>query len=146
MYLVSQPVYHKRYIISTDLVQITQPEITESVEIGSSTSRGQETAGPIVSLLDRLKCPKRSELSRKRIVPTNKRHKPGSTNSTDPKGVSPSTRLKEFPDEYLAVRAGKLFCTACREELALKSTMKNHIACGDKHQIAGYMNSLDWTA
>ena len=51
--------------------------------------------------------------------------------------MSPSTRLKEFPGEYLAVRAGKLFCTACREELALKnSTIKNHIACGDKHQIA----------
>ena len=59
------------------------------------------------------------------------------TNLTDPKTVSPIQRIKDFPNEYLAMRNGKLFCTACREELALKkSTVKNHMSSGDKHRKA----------
>lgn len=95
------------------------------------------------SLLDRLKCPERSSLSRKRQIEksssttANKRHKAGAANSSDPVSVTPSARVKEFPGEYLAVRSGKLFCTACREEIALKkSTIKTHITCGNKHQQA----------
>ena len=91
------------------------------------------------SILDKLRPPLRSQLSRKRKiekpVTTNKKHKAGVANTTDPKTVTPATRVKQFPGEYLAVRSQKLFCTACREELALKkSTVKNHIICGDKHQ------------
>ena len=38
--------------------------------------------------------------------------------------------MSELPDEMLKVSAGKLFCSACREELGLKcSTVKNHINC-----------------
>lgn len=107
---------------------------------GSSATAPVSTAPAPVSLLDRLKCPARSELSRKRKSEKstgNKRHKSGVANPTDPKTVTPSTRVKEFPGEHLAVRKGKLFCTACREELALKkSTVKTHISVGDKHQRA----------
>lgn len=42
---------------------------------------------------------------------------------SDPKSVSSKQRLKDFPDEALTVFAGKLFRTACREELALKATV-----------------------
>ena len=38
--------------------------------------------------------------------------------------------MSEFPDEMLKVSAGKLFRSACREELGLKcSAVKNHINC-----------------
>ena len=104
----------------------------------SETSVSDPT-GP-ASLLDVLKCPIRSELSRKRKIEkattasANKKHKAGASNITDPKTVQPSTRVKQFPGECLAVRGGKLFCTACREELATKkSTVKAHVSTGDKH-------------
>lgn len=79
-------------------------------------------------------------MSRKRkiqTVKTNKKHKAGAVNTTDPTTITPLNRVKEFPGECLAVRNGKLFCTACREELALKkSTIKAHITRGDKYQKA----------
>ena len=63
-----------------------------------------------------------------------KQHKAGAANPTDPKGISPSIRVKEFPGKCLRVRIGKLFCVACREELALKKgTIKNHIEGGNKY-------------
>ena len=46
----------------------------------------------------------------------------------DPKSVTPSQGVREFPDEQLTVSAGKLSCQACREELSTKiSVLKNHI-------------------
>ena len=48
--------------------------------------------------------------------------------ASDPKGIEPSKRVKEFPNEHLKVSAGKLFCSAYREELGLKSsTIHNYI-------------------
>ena len=85
------------------------------------------------SLLDVLKCPQRSEFSRKWSVALNlphdaRRHKaPKCTH--DPKGMTPGQRVREFPNECLSVLANKLFCTACCEELALKlSIIRGHIA------------------
>jgi hypothetical protein len=43
--------------------------------------------------------------------------------SNDPKRVTPEQRLKEFPDQKLVVSGGQLFCTACREEVALKKSI-----------------------
>ena len=66
-----------------------------------------------------------------------KRHQTGTSNPTDPKGVTAHCRVKEFPNEYLIVRNSKLVCSACREELALKnSTITNHISSGEKHKKA----------
>ena len=63
-----------------------------------------------------------------------KRHRAGASNPTDPKSVTALSRLKEFQGEYLVVKKDKLFCSACREELALKkSTITNHIG-GVKHK------------
>ena len=96
------------------------------------------------SLLDRLKVPTQSDLARKRKIerpktPTAqpKKRKSSVSNQTDPKSVSPAQRVKDFPNECLDVRDGKLFCVACRDVLSLKkSTVKNHISSGDKHKSA----------
>ena len=54
--------------------------------------------------------------------------------STNPKSVTPSSRVREFPVEHLRVSAGVLFCGACREEVSLKrSIIANHIA-STKHK------------
>ena len=46
----------------------------------------------------------------------------------DPKSVSPSNRLKQFPEESLKVLNNKLFCDACREPLSVKkSVIEAHI-------------------
>ena len=83
----------------------------------------------VVFLLDKLKSPAPSELSRKRKVMCNphlgKNRASGS--SAAPK-VPPAKRVKEFPDEQLTVSGGRLFCGACREVLCVeKSTLTYHI-------------------
>lgn len=66
-----------------------------------------------------------------------KKHKAGAPNITDPRTVSPAECLKQFPNECLVVRVGKVFCEACHEELALKkSTIKTHLYSGEKHPSA----------
>ena len=122
-------------------VWIMAAEVSEEQEVISECRSEYPAAGcSSQSIIDRLKCPPRSDLSRKRKVEksqANKNHKGGVTNRSDPVSVSPSARVKEFPGEYLAMRNGKLLCTTCREELALKkSTIKTHIDSGTKHQTS----------
>ena len=105
----------------------------------------QEQPGPStpchLSILEALKAPKVSELTRKRKVDCNppltgKRRARGK-GSSEPKSVSPRDRVSEFPDECLTVTgtgAGKLFCNACREELSLRrNIVANHVA-SNKHK------------
>ena len=48
--------------------------------------------------------------------------------------MTPSSRVREFPDEHLKVSAGVLFCGVCREELSTKrSIIANHITSA-KHK------------
>lgn len=102
-------------------------ELTSELPPGSSS-------GSQPSLLDKLRAPRKSELTRKRKLrknppshPTYAKRRPSC--STDPKSVTPLSRAREFPDENLAVSAGKLFCTACREEISLKrSIVASHIS------------------
>ena len=95
------------------------------------------TSSSSVSLLDKLKAPTPSHLSRMRKVrsnppPTGKRHS-SARGYSDPKSVTPVQRLKEFPGEELVVSRGKLFCNACREELSVKaSVLKGHLQ-SEKH-------------
>ena len=117
--------------------EVDPSEVSEvNIEASSNSS---------ISIIDKLKPSTKSDLARKRKIerpkaPTaqaKKLHKSTVTNPTDPKGISPAQRVKDFPNECLAIRNGKLFCCACREELALKkSTVKNHISSGDKHRQA----------
>ena len=52
------------------------------------------------SILDKLRPPLRSQLSRKRKIEkpmtTNKKHKAGVANTRDPKTVTPATRVKQY--------------------------------------------------
>ena len=54
----------------------------------------------------------------------------------DPPSISPSQRAKEYPGEHLVQSGSKLFCQACREDLAVKSSVvKNHVSL-NKHQTS----------
>ena len=108
----------------------TSSPVNDSPAPGSSS---QSTVSSPASLLSRLRAPTQSELMRKRKVRVNapphtgeRKRKP--TCSTDPKGVSAAQRAKEFAGEMITVSTGKLFCSACREELSLKhSIIKGHV-------------------
>ena len=113
----------------------------------SEAPKPQDQAGPSpphrsVSILQSLKAPKASDLTRKRKVdcnpPPKGKRKARGQGSSDPKTVSPGERVREFPDgEWLTVigkGAGKLFCTACREELSLRrNIVRNHLQ-SNKHK------------
>lgn len=112
---------------------MTEPE--HSSDTGSSS----ESAEPVKKFCASLRAPKRSELTRKRAVrhvhgTSTKKCKSKPSCSSDPKSVTPSQRVREFPNEELTQSAGKLFCNACREELSLKlSVVKLHIR-SSKHR------------
>ena len=101
---------------------------TSAVCLGSSSSESSDSEGDattakssVVSLLDEV--PKLSELNRKRKSNSGgKRRKTSSSTSSEPKGVTPQQRVREFSGEHLTVFRGKLFCNACREEVSLKSS------------------------
>ena len=77
-----------------------------------------EPVGPVsVSILEALKTPKASDLTRKRKVdcnpPPKGKRKARGEGSSEQKTVSPRERVREFPDECLTVTgkgARKLFC------------------------------------
>ncbi len=50
--------------------------------------------------------------------------------------MHPATRINEFPNEHLTVSFGKLFCSVCRETLAVKkSTVLYHVK-SSKHLVS----------
>ena len=74
-----------------------------------------------LSILDVLRPPTRSELTRKRKVDSNP--PPKGKRRAECASVSPRQRIDEFPDERLTVTGkggSRLFCNACREELSLR--------------------------
>ena len=42
---------------------------------------------------------------------------------SDPKSVSAAQQVRKYADEKLTVSSGKLFCTACCEELSFKKNV-----------------------
>ena len=101
---------------------------------------GPSSCNPL-TILEALKAPKLSELTRKRRIDSNpppKGKRPArGEGSSEPKTVSAKQRVKEFAGECLATTgksAAKLFCTACREELSLrKNIIVSHVASA-KHK------------
>ena len=97
----------------------------ESANISSDQPETQNNE--IFTVFNSLKAPKLSDLTRKWKVDSNpppkgKRRARGE-GANEPKTVTASQRVKEFPGESLATAGkggAKLFCTACREELSLK--------------------------
>ena len=115
----------------------TSTSSTVSTVVDSDTSSANDTeegtiVSPIVSMLDTLRSPTVSSLSRKRSVHCNLPHsgkkRSSGTRKYDPKSVSPAKRVSEFTGEELTASAGRLFCKACRETLSLKrSSIVNHV-------------------
>ena len=99
----------------------------------ASISSCESSASMSSSILDKLRPPVMSELSRRRKIllnrpPVGKRRSITTVHKFDPKSVQPSTRVSDFPGENLSVSAGQLFCRACREEVAVKrSVVSNHV-------------------
>ena len=115
-------------------------EFESSSSFSGYVAEESDTSG-ITSIFDKLRSPTPSDLSRKRKIQTNKppvgkkRSKGGSTSSSL-KSISPKDRVSEFDGEALTVSVGKLFCTACREELSMKkSVVSNHVSSA-KHRAA----------
>ena len=102
----------------------SETPVSDGGTVGSDNDSVGSSSSSVISLLDRLKSPVAADIARKRQTKTNppigKRPCRGST-SSDPKGIPPSKRVLDFPNEQLKVSGGKVFCTACREELGLKS-------------------------
>ena len=98
------------------------------------------------SIIDALKSPRASELSRKRKVASNlphsgTRHEPPKT-ASNLKSVSAYLRLQEFKGEEFKKLAVKLFCTVCKEEFGLRKTViQQHISlskhCCEKIKLKG---------
>ena len=116
-------------------------DIIVAMAEGGSTDGPGVSSGPknssTPSILDKLKAPKLSDLTRKRKIDTNlpkgKRTARGKE-VNEPKNVSASQRVSEFPKECLTVSSKKLFCTASREELSLrKNVIVSHVASA-KHK------------
>ena len=93
------------------------------------------------SLLEQLKAPQKSQLSRKGVIKTNsgKTYKTHTLPSAknDPTSVSAAERVSQYRDELFTVSAGKLLCCCCRERVGLKkSVIDNHVRSSKKHQVA----------
>ena len=106
---------------------------TDHVSINSDSGDTSSRTSSTASLLNVLKAPKPSSLSRKRTQarnpnpPRGKRRCRG-TSTHDPKGIKPIQRVKEYPDELFSISNNKLFCKGCREELCVKkSSVANHL-------------------
>ena len=99
----------------------------------NSSTHGENSA---ISLLSVLKAPGMSELSRKRKVKRNPpigKKKAHSSCQSNPKGIKPQQRVKEYPVEPFIVSCGKLFCQGCREELPLKKSSISYHIKSTKH-------------
>ena len=108
----------------------SETELTEESETTQNKT--------VVSLLHRLKSPTAADISRARKTKKNdpprcKRHC-RSALSSDPKGISPSQRVREFEQESFVVSNGHLFCSACSEQLSLKRSMIRNCIQSSKHQ------------
>ena len=93
----------------------------------SSSSTISDSSTTAKSLMDSLRTPTASELSRKRKIDCNKppkgKKRSRGTCSSDPKFITPEQRVKQHPKECFSVSNKKLFCLACREELSVKSSV-----------------------
>ena len=81
----------------------SESEEPSNVPVVSSSSTAANSSSPAPLLLERLRAPQQSELSHKRVVRqnlgplSNRKKKPCC--STDPKSLTPASRVREFPTE-----------------------------------------------
>ena len=127
--------------MAVNLAEPSSPVIADRDSEETKSGKDVEETVQVVSLLERLKAPKKSDLSRKRKIacnpPKGKKKSSGKHGLAEPK-VDPRTRVKEFPNEALVVSPGnrRLFFNACRETLSVKrSTVADHIK-SSKHKAS----------
>ena len=98
-----------------------------------STETETVNVGYVRTILNSLKSPAPSELTRKRKTHSNppsgmKRRTTIIKAVYEPKSITPTGRDCEFAGENLTVSSRNLFCSACREPLSLKkSIIKLHL-------------------
>ena len=86
------------------------------------------------SILSRLQALQLSDLAQvKSNPPKGKKQWVSSGVDHNPKSVTPSQRVHYFPNECLTVSVGKLFRTACREEVGLKQSIVRFHTISQKH-------------
>ena len=99
----------------------SETEEPNNEPVVSSSSTAANSSSPL--LLERLRAPQQSELSRKRVVrqnlgPSSSRKKKPSC-STDPKSLTPASRVREFPNENLKVWLESCFSLLAERRLLL---------------------------
>ena len=112
---------------------------TLEADLSSSEEETGESPSQEKSILDMLKAPQPSVLAHKHAKrcnpPVGVKKSKGLTLNSDPKSISPSDRLKEFPDQSFRVKcSNKLFCDACREVLSCKKSSKETHIKTKKHE------------
>ena len=109
----------------------------EAVELAEAARENKVT-----SILDRLRAPNASDLSRKRRLVVNtggNRRAQGKVSAKkavyEPK-ISAEERVEKFKDETLkVVRGNTLFCQSCKEEISVKkSNLSTHISSKKQNQ------------
>ena len=114
-------------------------ELTEDSTCSSSVTANKSSSESSVSLLDRLRSPEPSVLSRKRklrqnLPPSGRKRGKGRV-VTNPKSITPAERVRSYPNEHFSVNANKkLFCSACREEVATKKSIIDLHVKSQKHE------------
>ena len=130
----SHPVYADTPVSQPGSSTATNQSEASAADVNTSDTSSSESA-----FLLSLRQPTSSDFARKRQVlknppPVGKRRARGH-GAFDPISVTPSQRVKEFPNESLTVSNKRLFCNACREEVGLKSTIvRNHVR-SNKHEM-----------
>ena len=122
-------------VVAEDASASESDEDHSSLEMGTSegvVSDASTVSTSVSSLLHKLRPPAPAVLARKRRLERNappKGTKRGKgKEKEDPETISASERVKAYPNEELTVSNSKLFCRACRDELATKkSSLESHI-------------------
>ena len=112
----------------------------------SERRRKEEVEQAISSLLEKLRSPTSSTLAQKRKLtknnpPTGCKKGKGAA-AAEPQSITPESRLREFPDEYLRVSSGRLFCCTCREVMSVKKSV-NYSAHQANRPTEQQANSLE---
>ena len=104
--------------------------------IASSAMDTDESSTKVASILNRLRSPTPSDLSRNRKLPATlqKGQRKERVISSELLNISIADRVREFPGENLCRNRGKLFCNACRDPISVKkSIIRQHIKSA-KHE------------
>ena len=119
----------------------TEDQGSTDMEIVETPSTMPSCSGNITTQAERLlarpRAPCKSDLTRPRKIRQNvgtRTQKSKPSCNTDPAGISPAKHVHQFPTEAFTVSAGKLFCSACREEVSLKTSIIRSHMKSNKHQ------------